>query len=113
MIRRLPASASPVKAAAAEQENQHENQEDEGHGLFPSFWKRPRARDVPLSDYPALARCRSRSLTSGRTSRPKRSTSSTSGHPDRMNSVTPASLYARNASVNSPGVPTRVVHTGP
>jgi hypothetical protein len=36
-IRRLPASAVPVIAAASEQKDQHDDQEDEVHDLFPPF----------------------------------------------------------------------------
>ena len=54
-----------------------------------------------------------RCFISGSISRPKTSTVSTSGHPEMMNSVTPIRSYSRNASANSRGVPTSVVHTGP
>jgi hypothetical protein len=37
LIRRLPASAVPVIAAAPEQKDQHDDQEDSAHDLFPPF----------------------------------------------------------------------------
>src|SRR6185369_9018031 len=51
--------------------------------------------------------------TSGKTSRPKVSTVSTSGQPEMMNSVTPMRSYSSNASAISRGVPSKVVQTGP
>jgi len=55
LIRRLPASAVPVIAAAPEQKDQHDDQQDSAHDLFPPFLERQEARDVPVEAGTGLA----------------------------------------------------------
>src|ERR1039457_3082109 len=61
MSRRLSASAVPVKAAAPEQKDQHNDYEDRIHDFFPSFLRYTKARAVPLTQpYRTDGTCRRR-----------------------------------------------------